>query len=295
MLIRWPTVSCLLLALIGVARATEQFTLARDGKPVVRIVLAEAAHPSVRETAGELAAKLEVMLDGPVPIETGDGATGIALGFPQDFPHWQQKPALRLDRLGDITDLAIAQSYIIYTHAKGVALIGATEIGVEYAAWDFLHRLGYRHFFPGPTWEVVPRLTGAVTLALDTYEQPDYLARNIWYGFGGNQEPKQAWNFHNRTTFHGSRADFRPGMSMRWKTTLISTLHVYGAIISQHRALFNEHPEYLALVKGERKGSKLCLSNPNVPPLAVAYARSWLERAPYIASVSHADCRSPRR
>jgi antitoxin (DNA-binding transcriptional repressor) of toxin-antitoxin stability system len=55
MLIRWPTVSCLLLALIGVARATEQFTLARGGKPVIRIVVAEAAHPSVRETASELA------------------------------------------------------------------------------------------------------------------------------------------------------------------------------------------------------------------------------------------------
>ena len=283
----WFIACTLLLLLAGTAPAVETVTLAHDGKPAVRIVVAERAHPSVRETAVELAGKLAAMLGGPVPVETGNGADGIALGLPGDFAVWQADPALQLDkRLAETNDLATAQSYVMRTHGKGVALIGATEIGVEYAAWDFLHRLGYRHFFPGPTWEVVPRLTGAVTLNLDTYEKPDYLARNIWYGFGGNQEPKQAWNFRNRATFHGTRADFRPGMSLRWKTTLISTLHVYGAIISQHKALFAEHPEYLALIKGERKGSKLCLSNPNVPPLAVAFARSWLERTPYAASVS---------
>jgi hypothetical protein len=41
------------------------------------------------------------------------------------------------------------EDYLIESGAGRVVLLAATDVGVEHAVWDFLHRLGYRQFFPG--------------------------------------------------------------------------------------------------------------------------------------------------
>ena len=54
--------------------------------------------------------------------------------------------------------------------------------GHPHAVWDFLHRLGYRQFFPGETWEVVPSAPD-LGLAVDARERPSFHARRIWYNW----------------------------------------------------------------------------------------------------------------
>ena len=63
---------------------------------------------------------------------------------------------------------------MLRTHAKGAYLVGATEEGVRNAVWDFLFRLGYRQFFPGKNWEIVPKQPN-LAIAVDELEKPDYL------------------------------------------------------------------------------------------------------------------------
>ena len=52
------------------------------------------------------------------------------------------------------------------------------------------------------------------------------------------------------------------------------------------RATFDAHSEYLALVKGARRGPQLCVSNPAVRQLAIEWALGQLRRRPELDMVS---------
>ncbi|MHC5057948.1 MAG: DUF4838 domain-containing protein [Planctomycetota bacterium] len=62
--------------------------------------------------------------------------------------------------------------------------------------------------------------------------------------------------------------------------------HAYGLIIAANRAEFQAHPEYRALVGGERKGTKLCISNPGLRKLVVEHAVKRFRAKPLLDSVS---------
>ena len=64
-----------------------------------------------------------------------------------------------------------------------VLVVGATDLAVEHAVWDLLYRLGHRQFFPGATWEVIPK-SAILHVEVDVREHPSYYARRLWYGYG---------------------------------------------------------------------------------------------------------------
>jgi hypothetical protein len=117
-----------------------------------------------------------------------------------------------------------------------------------HAAWDLLHRLGYRQFFPGETWEVIPEAR-ELAIDLDLKESPSFHARRIWYnwGFWGyNEEPYRQWCVRNRAV---------QGLKLH-------SGHAYDTIIDANRREFEKHPEYLALVDGRRElrpDAKFCI------------------------------------
>lgn len=161
------------------------------------------------------------------------------------------------------------ERYQIRTDGHSVRMRGATPLALEHAVWDFLHRLGYRQFFPGKTWEVIPTLSEvAIDLAVD--ETPDYFARRIWYGYGTweyNDEPYRDWCAKNRTV---------EGVKLR-------SGHAYGAIIRNRKADFDAHPEYYALRDGERDirpQAKLCIGNPELRQLVADYALDYFDQNP---------------
>ncbi|MHB9107053.1 MAG: DUF4838 domain-containing protein [Armatimonadota bacterium] len=273
-----------LLALSVACTATGEFSyqVASRGRALGPVVVAADASPSVRESAQALAEYLGKITSGAFTVETGDGTRGIAVGMPSDFPALKSTLA---ERFAETQDLAALQSYLLRSHHQGIQAIGASELAVEYAVWDLLYRLGHRQFFPGKNWEVIPHQP-TLELAVDAYEKPDYLDRRIWYGFGGSAEPKREWDFRNRMNVHGWRVDWRLSMPARWKASFIENSHAYGAIIEVNKEAFAQHPEYYALVKDKRAGSKLCIANPAVPPLAVKYALNYFARHPHSVCVS---------
>ena len=203
-------------------------------------------------------------------MTTGDGSTGIALGLPAHFP------ALRLKDAWLNPGLFDRERYLLRSHARGLYVVGATELAVEHAVWDLLYRIGYRQFFPGPTWEVVPEVRD-LSLAVDAEESPDYHSRRIWYGFGPwdyAEEPYRQWCSRNRTA----------------SALGLSTGHAYGGIVSAKRAEFAQHPEYFALVGGQRQSghenAKFCISNPGLRKLVVQYANDYFDKTPDADSVS---------
>ena len=285
-------ISILLLAcaLCMPALAGETCRLASDGKALVPIVVSAKANASVRHTAEELRDMLKRITGAAFTIQTGDGSTGLAVGMVGDFPTLaadkRESVAMHKDG-GDLTmRVTLMQSYVLQSHAKGLQVIGASELAVEYGMWDLLYRLGYRQFFPGDIWEVVPHAT-YLELSVDTLEIPDYYDRRICCM---GQTQWWDWFMKNRLTLHGfwgSRKPYLPDMPVKWKKNFVENSHAYSYIVRDYADVFKAHPEWMALSNGERgKSTFLCISQPGLRDFIANYAVSYLEKNPDEWSIS---------
>ena len=238
--------------LLAVGAEVVETTLVAGGKAMVPIVVGETASPPVRTAAEELGKQLQRISGATFEIKVGDGAAGLAVGVASDFPQLPFKDELA------VTDIGGRERYVLRSHPGGVYIIGATEMAVEDAVWDFLYRLGYRQFYPTPNWEIVPKLSD-IKVRLNADEKPDYYARNIKFNYGlteYNEAPYREWCARNRMVM---------GFNAR-------SSHAYRFIIERNKAAFDAHLEYYSLVNGERTSSKskICIGNPEVRRLVVA-------------------------
>lgn len=243
--------------------------LASDGKPQLPIVVSPSASDATRAAASRLSDYLGRICGAPFQVQAGDGSAGIAVGLVEDFP------AVKTDAAFRPTELTRREEYLLRSHEKGILLLGATEQAVEHAVWDLLYRLGHRQFFPGKTWEVVPREAN-LSIAVDAIERPAYHCRRIWYGFGPwdyAEEPYRDWCAKNRTV----------------AGVVLNTGHAYDGVVRAAGKQFDAHPEYWPLLSGERKpvrNPKPCLSNPAVRKLFVEHALAQFAKNPALDSVS---------
>jgi len=246
--------------------AEEATVLARGGQALLPVVTAADASDKVRKAAEELASCLGKITGGTFEVTTGDGASGIAVGTAADFPALPFKDAMVVE------DIPGREHYVLKSHPGGVYVIGATDLAAQHGVWDLLYRLGYRQFFPGKTWEVIPR-SADLSVAVDADERPDYYVRRIWYGWGlwdYNREPYGEWCRRNRTV----------------SAFALRTGHSYDGIIRSNKAEFDRRPEYYGLIDGERKSTKICIGNPAVRKLVADYALRTFEADPQLDSIS---------
>ncbi len=246
-------------------KASKPFILASDGKAACPIVVSPKASPETREAAQTLAKYLTKISGAKFKVKSGNGKTGIAVGALKDFPEIPLKPRF------DTNDPGERQGYEIKSHGNGVYIIGATPQAVNYAVYDLLFRFGYRPYFPMKKWEIIPKKK-SLKLASHIREAPDYYYRLIWASGSMWREFRQErkpWSKANRADgFH------------------LSSGHAYGQIIRRNKKEFEAHPEYLALRKGKRKGSKFCISNPGLRKLVADYAVNYFKKYPNRDTVS---------
>src|SRR5688572_22146714 len=255
-----------LLASLHVGQAAPSAQLAADGKAQLPVIISANASAETKASAATLAENLGRISGATFAVQDGDGTSGIAVGRAADFPALQ--PGVKFEP----ADAARREDYLLRSHAKGVWLLGATDLAVRHAVWDWLHRLGYRQFFPGKTWEVVPAQPHLAS-AVEAIERPAYHSRRIWYGYGAwdyAKDPYRDWCEKNRAI---------AGIEL-------STGHAYDGILARHKAEFSAHPEYLGLIGGIRKSTKFCISNPGLRQLVVDDALAQLAADPAKASVS---------
>lgn len=239
--------------------------LATDGVVLQSVVVSPAASPQVRASAAELAEMLTRITAAPFKVIEGDGSHGIVVGVYTNFTAHINQPDFAPEMP------TRREEYIIRSHPEGLWLIGATDIAVEQAIWGLLDHLGYRLFFLTDTWEVVPSLP-SLDVALDLFEAPDYISRLAPRGAPwSDQALWERWRKRNRVN-----SAFAP-----------STGHAYEAIIRDNRAVFAAHPEYYALVNGERKPSeKFCTANSDLFQLVIEQAVHRISNNPTMESIS---------
>lgn len=234
------------------------------------IVIAIDATEATKQVAVELADYLGRMSGAAFEVTTGDGSSGVVLGTIEQFPSDAPTEPLAIRNNSDGKE-----AYAIRTEQSRVLLLGATDLGASHAAYRFLERLGCRWFFPAKEWEVVPARRTLTTASIDETSRPALLARRIWY----------AWGFFDRTEGR-ARSEYNDwARRNRMAASLAVRVNHAWAHISRDQ-VFVEHPEYLALVNGERKRPQLCVSNPQVQKILVQHALDQIAKDPALEMVS---------
>ena len=246
----------------------DEAMICQDGEAKLTVIVSPQAGDTVRRAADDLADYLQRISGARFAIESGDDARGVVVGVADDFPN--APITVRFDKGTFARD-----QYRIVSHDGSLYLLGATPGAVEFAVWDLLQTLGYRYYFPSKDWEVIPSRR-TLRIDVDRLERPDFIERSA--PRGGLRVRLQPWL---QKAWRDWRVRNRTASSFE-----LNTGHAYNGIISRNRRVFEEHPEYLALVDGMRGGSKFCISNPGLRELVVRDAVAQLKADPQLDSIS---------
>ena len=140
-----------------------------------------------------------------------------------------------------------------------LVISGSARRGCLYGVYELLERLGCGFF--SPTFECVPQLERAeLPQDFHVVERPVYRMRQILYGDltpAFRAKLRCNWSTWNPMPEKFGGHDFIPSR------TLVG--HTFAKLIDPEK-LFDSHPEYFSLVKGQRQkgASQLCLTNPDV-------------------------------
>jgi Domain of unknown function (DUF4838) len=247
----------LTLLFIGSARADE-LQLASDGRFLMDLVLDPALDAAVREDF----VRVLSAITGTEPRVVGKLGTrpaiiaGVSTFAP--FAGWHD-------------DLIEGDTIRISVVHGNIHLTGGTPQAAHFAIYAFLEDLGCRWFMPQAIGEVIPD-NPALTWEVDArQEEPDFEYRQIWWAYGGPQETAAAfrqWLLRNRVAFPG----------VMHGHNLTNTV--------PPEEFFDDHPEYYALVNGERMTSQLCTSNPEVIRLSIERINAYFDEHPHMLSYS---------
>lgn len=260
----------LLIFLLCLSTSVRAVVIAESGQARLPIVIAQDAPGATRELAQEFAELLRKISGAEFEIKTGRVSPAIYLGSKAEFPESGLNSRLPVEGFDGV------ESFGLRSTKGSLYLIGATPKGAPHAVFTLLHELGCRWFFPAPEWEVLPRLD-RVEFDRTIVDRPRILSRRIGFGFGffdrregRAQKDYETWMRRNR-------------MAQSFRTY---TGHAWQSIILENQKTFDAHPEYLALVKGKRRGPQFCVSNPEVRRLALDWARRRLRLKPELDMVS---------
>lgn len=180
-----------------------------------------------------------------------------------------------------ITDTAPSSigedGFLLYSNGNQLVILGEDSRGTLYGVYTFLEEyLGVRWFTP--TLEVVPESKNIIIDAnINRIVEPSFVLRRN--ACAGTNEKHYARNKIN-VTYWDEMKDYGGALTyVLWDVTLDSLVP---------DSLFAEHPEYFAMnPDGTRTTDHVCLSHPDVLPIAVANAREAIVNCPRDSKYIH--------
>lgn len=164
------------------------------------------------------------------------------------------------------------EEVLIRKDSGNVFILGGGSRGTLYAVVTFLERfLGYRFF--AEDLERIPSPLPALPEQIDYRDKPAFEFRDctgLWL-VNGDWAVKSRINglFANTVSIQGGRRDVFP------------RFHSFRPLVPADK-YFRPHPEYFALIGGQRTPKQLCLSNPKVQELATRQVLKWIRENPEI-------------
>lgn len=170
-----------------------------------------------------------------------------------------------------LTPQLTSNGFVIKSEGHKLMIYGNNDQATLYGTYHFLEKyLGCRKFTP--TLKYVPKLANIKLAAINDLQDPQFTFRQVYYP-GQYDEEFREWH----------------------KLQLLEDIwglwgHSFDKLVSP-KVYFAHHPEYFALVNGERKYTQLCLSNADVYQILVKELSKNIDEAPEkkIWSVSQND------
>ena len=180
------TALSLCAAIAGAAKTAPAGTvLVSEGAPQASIVLAGNAGDRERLAATELQTHIQKMSGATLPIVSSlDQATGVKILIGRGAT-----PSVAEDTKWRGTDPA---SFHIVVTPEAVALVGLSDQGTLFAAYELLEQLGVRWFMPGEIGTVIPEAKTVAVRQQDTLENPGFALRQLWWP--GETAEDLAWH-----------------------------------------------------------------------------------------------------
>jgi hypothetical protein len=251
---QWLHTTVLASAVIGLATTAGAATapLVVEGKARAVIVLPARPEALERQAARELSEHLALMTGAELAVVEGEQAAAeripVYLGSAAD-------PAL------DVLSRAAGENPSTFTLRVAedrIDIRGLSAEGTLFGVYELLEQLGFRWYVPGDLGRVVPQGdTANVTLQTET-QAPAMELRLLqpWSGATSGWIARQRLGGRQRSTGkHGI-----PPFDER-----------------DREKLFEQHPEYFALIGGERRMRQICAGNPAAAELTARTVRARFE------------------
>ena len=259
------------------------------------IIIAEDASPSEIYAAEEFQSYFAQASSTHLPIvsqpdSTTGGQCHIFIG---------SSSAMRASNVGFGTDEFGEEDFRIIVRNDNIAIVGPPQAGTRgtlYGVYTFLEDyVGVRFLTVDHTY--VPKIgTWCVVGPLDRFYHPPLRFRWSYYG-ETNRNPAFATRIRVNTVTAEAKLGGKTGLNL-------INHSFYHYLPSQKYG--KEHPEYFALVQGERKlkmgggGPELCLTNPDVLRIVTDSVLDALKKHPNMENISVSQndnnkyCRCPR-
>lgn len=222
--------------------------LTENGRPRAAIVAAEKPTALENKAIKELVEHVKMISGAELQVVSKAvpaGLTPIFIGSASD-PKFD---ALILNK-GNTPS-----AFAIVTKNDGIHIRGLSDEGTLFGVYELLEQLGVRWYMPGNLGRVIPSSPTIKVQEQQTIQVPSMDYRELQdYRLG---EWKQ-----------------RMRMGGEFRTT---GAHGIPPFVKDAKKLFASHPEYFALIGGERKPTQICLSNPDVFTLSLNALREQLK------------------
>ncbi len=254
-------------------------TLVENGRSCSTIVTAADSGPQVAVAVEDMARVVAEMSGAAIPV-VADGSKRKA------GPEIHVGATSFAEGSGLVPTGLPVNGYRIATAEEAgearLVIVGPTYQGICHGIYDVLaNELGVCWGMPAPIFEDIPRRLTVELPAIDRTEQPAFGFR-VWSG----NDP--AWIRRNRVD-DGSRQ-----------------LPYYGHGHNLHNVItpdeHGDHPEYFALIDGERQipekrdgsGPQPCLTHPDVIRITIEKVREFFDQNPDVSTYSLCPCDSAR-
>ncbi|MCX6620532.1 MAG: DUF4838 domain-containing protein, partial [Acidobacteria bacterium] len=256
--------------------AASPLLLADEAQSPYTICLSRDASPSEQRAAAELRQFIRQMTGAELPIRPdNEQPPGPLILLGQNRMLERTGAAINFDSLG-------AEGFLLRTAGEHVIIAGGRKRGTMYGAYELLEKLGCRWY--ARDCSVVPRRTTLHLPALNEEQRPAYEYREPHI----TEAYSRDFAARSRTNGNFSELDESTG----GKVVYYPFGHSFGLLIPPSK-YWSEHPEYFALVNGERRfeRSQICLTNPDVVRISSAGVKQWMKEHPEasIFSVSSND------
>ena len=238
--------------------AKNEIVLAEDEVSRYRIVVPSAATEHELKAANVLQSYLLQISSTAIPIVAADKA-------------WSKYEILlgQNDRLDDLNiglnfNTLKEDGFLIKTDSMRLIIAGGNEKGTLYGVYTFLEKyLGCRMY--SPSVKIIPKQKRIVLADINDLQIPVITFRDT----------------HYRVTWHDEYTDWHKldhdenGERKSWGMWC----HTFNALVPP-KVYYDEHPEYYAMVNGERMPTQLCLTNPKVLEITISNLRKRIAAQP---------------